>query len=155
MNIKIICLGKTKQDFIKKGVDEYVKRISRFGKLTWIILPDVKLTNSNTPNLVKAQESAIIKKKLNPRDYIIALDEYGKQLDSINFAKKLEAISISGKSITFIIGGVYGLHSDILKLADLNLSFSKLTFTHQMIRLLISEQIYRAFTILNNKTYHY
>ncbi len=155
MNIKIICLGKTKQDFIKKGIDEYVKRISRFGKLTWKILPDVKLTNSNTVDLVKAQESEIIKKKLNPRDYIIALDEYGKQFGSVDFAKKLEAISISGKSITFIIGGVYGLHPDVIKLADLRLSFSKLTFTHQMIRLLISEQIYRAFTILNNKTYHY
>lgn len=155
MNIKIICLGKTKQDFIKSGIDEYQKRIGRFGKLTWKILPDIKLSGSNTVEIVKASEAEIIRKNLNPRDFIIALDEYGKQFGSIDLTKKLENISVSGKGIVFIIGGVYGLDKSIIQQADLRLSFSKLTFTHQMIRLMLSEQIYRAFTILHNKKYHY
>ena len=155
MNIKIICLGKTKQDFISKGIAEYQKRIGRFGKLTWNFLPDVKLTGSNSVQIVKEKEAEFILKSINPRDFVIALDERGKQFSSPKFAKYLENISISGKPITFIIGGVYGLSEQIRDRADLTLGFSEFTFTHQMIRMLLAEQIYRAFTIINGKKYHY
>ena len=155
MNIKVICLGKTKDNFISKGIAEYQKRIGRYGKLSWTILADVKLTGSNSVEIVKEKEAEIILKKIHSRDFVIALDERGKQFSSPNFAKYLERISVNGKSITFIIGGVYGLAENVRQRADLILSFSEFTFTHQMIRMLLAEQIYRAFTIINGKKYHY
>jgi 23S rRNA (pseudouridine1915-N3)-methyltransferase len=155
MNIKIICLGKTKQSFIKQGVAEYQKRIGRFGKLSWQTLPDVKLSASNNIDQVKAQEAEIILKKINPRDYLIALDENGRQFTSPQLSHKLSKLTLQGKTPCFIIGGVYGLDKQIIEKVDLVMSFSMLTFTHQMIRLLLAEQIYRAFTIKNNKKYHY
>lgn len=155
MNIKVICLGKTKDNFISKGIAEYQKRIGRYGKLSWTILADVKLTGSNSVEIVKEKEAEIILKKIHSRDFVIALDERGKQFSSPNFAKYLERISVNGKSITFIIGGVYGLAENVRQRADLILSFSEFTFTHQMIRMLLAEQIYRAFTIIKGKKYHY
>ncbi|MFO7896938.1 MAG: 23S rRNA (pseudouridine(1915)-N(3))-methyltransferase RlmH [Candidatus Cloacimonadales bacterium] len=155
MNFKIICLGKTKQSFIKQGIAEYQKRIGRFGKLSWKILPDIKLTASNNIAQVKAQEAEIILKNLNPRDFLIALDEKGEQFSSPALAAKFQKISVGGKSPVLVIGGVYGLDKSICQKADLLLSFSQLTFTHQMIRLLVAEQIYRALTIIKNKKYHY
>lgn len=155
MNIKIICLGKTKQSFIKQGIAEYQKRIGRFGKLTWQTLPDVKLSASTNIEQVKAQEAEIIQKNLAPRNYLIALDEHGRQFTSPQLAQKLSKLTLQGKTPCFIIGGVYGLDKQVIQKVDLVMSFSQLTFTHQMIRLLLAEQIYRAFTIKNNKKYHY
>ena len=154
MKIKILALGKSKQKFIEDGLQEYLKRLSKYTKTEFIVLPDIKLTGTNSIAIVKDKEASILEKNLNSSSFIIALDENGKQFSSLEFAGLIE--KQKGKSdIVFIIGGVYGLSKTILLKADLILSFSKLTFTHQMIRFILTEQLYRAFTILEGKKYHY
>jgi len=155
MKIKITCLGKTKQKFIEEGIREYQKRITKYIKLDWQILSDVKLTGNKTIEVVKKQEALILEKNLPASSIIVVLDENGKEFSSEYFAKYLEKKLLFGKDIIFIIGGVYGLSDRILQKADIVLSFSRFTFTHQMIRLLLIEQLYRSFTILKGKKYHY
>jgi len=150
--IKIICLGKTKQKFIKDGINEYLKRISSQFKMDFLILPDVKLSKNNSVEIVKKKEAEILQKHISFENFLIVLDEKGKNFSSLEFADFLQK---SGKNIDFIIGGVYGLGENIKRKADLILSFSSFTFTHQMIRLLLTEQIYRAITIIDGKKYHY
>ncbi|MEA1971901.1 MAG: 23S rRNA (pseudouridine(1915)-N(3))-methyltransferase RlmH [Candidatus Cloacimonadota bacterium] len=154
MSIKIIALGKTKEGYLKKGITEYKKRMGAFLNTKLIVLPDVKLTKTNTIEIVKKKESEIILAKLKNRDFIIALDETGTEYSSMKFSKLLSQ-KIGLGDIIFIIGGVYGLDKSILKLANISLSLSQMTFTHQMIRLILFEQIYRAFTIMRGKKYHY
>jgi len=153
--ITIICLGKTKQKFIEEGIQEYQKRITKYLKLEWKILPDVKLTGSKTIEIVKNLEAAILEKNIPKSSLIIVLDENGKEFSSEKFAEYLEEKFSIGKNIIFVIGGVYGLSKKIIKRADLVLSFSRFTFTHQMIRFLLAEQLYRSFTIIRGKKYHY
>ena len=155
MKIRVICLGKTKQKFIEEGIKEYQKRITKYTKLGWQILPDVKLTGNKTIEIVKDQEAMILEKHLSTSSLIIVLDEKGKEYSSKKFAEYLEKKLNIGKDIIFVIGGVYGLSNKILGRADLVLSFSRFTFTHQMIRVLLAEQIYRSFTIIKGKKYHY
>lgn len=155
MKIKIICLGKTKQKFIEEGIREYQKRISKYVKLDWQVLPDIKLTGSKTIEIIKDQEADILEKSFHASSFIIVLDENGEEFSSEKIAKFVEKKLIVRKNIIFVIGGVYGLSKRILKRADLVLSFSRFTFTHQMIRLLLMEQLYRTFTIINGKKYHY
>ncbi len=155
MKIKIICLGKTKERFVKIGIDKYVNRISKYINLEWKIVADTKLTSTNTIKLVKDQEADTIIKYISEDNYLVALDEKGKIASSKGFAKFLKRKMLGSKDIIFIIGGVYGLSKKVLELADLKLSFSQFTFTHQMIRLLLSEQLYRALTIIHGRSYHY
>ena len=154
MKIRILCVGKSKQKFIEEGVQEYLKRISKFMSIKFEILPDVKLTKTNTIKIVKDKEVKIIEKHISERDFTIALDEQGFQFSSQKFSELIKK-NIGYKNIVFIIGGVYGLSEKILRKADLKLSFSKFTFTHQMIRMILTEQIYRAFTIIQGKKYHF
>lgn len=151
--IEIICPGKTRQDYVTSGLNEYLPRISRYCPISLKILPDHKLTSTSTEEIVKQKESEIILKNLRSSSFKIALDEKGNQLNSTEFATFLN--NHLARDIQFIIGGVYGLSADVLKSMDYLLSFSPFTFTHQMIRLLLAEQIYRAFTILKGKSYHY
>ncbi len=154
MKIKILALGKSKQKFIEEGLQEYLKRLTRYVQIDFKILPDVKLTKTNSIEIVKEKEAIILEKQLAEFDFVIALDENGIQYSSKDFAKLIEMKK--GKSnLAFIIGGVYGLSPKILNKANLILSFSKFTFTHQMIRFILTEQLYRAFTILEGKKYHY
>jgi len=155
MSIKVICLGKTKQKFIEEGIREYQKRIDKYIKLEWQIIPDIKLTGNKTIQEVKDKEAEIIESRLNPSSFLIVLDENGKDYSSIKFAKVLENKINFGKDVVFLIGGVYGISRKISQKADLILSFSHFTFTHQMIRLLLTEQIYRWLTIIKGKKYHY
>jgi 23S rRNA (pseudouridine1915-N3)-methyltransferase len=154
MKINILALGKSKQSFIENGLQEYLKRLSKYVQISFIELPDIKLTKSNTIKIVKNKEAEILLRNINERDFVIALDENGKQFSSIDFAKYLEELKTK-PNLVFIIGGVYGLSNEVVERANLVLSFSKFTFTHQMIRLLLIEQIYRSFTILEGKKYHY
>ena len=153
MKISIICLGKSKKKYVELGISEYLKRIPKFYNLEIIELPDVKLTKTNSIEIVKKKEADTILKQIHKDDIVIALDEKGKQFSSVEFSSYFDRLL--GKNIVFIIGGVYGLASEIRDSANLLLSFSKFTFTHQMIRFLLIEQIYRSFTIINNKKYHY
>jgi 23S rRNA (pseudouridine1915-N3)-methyltransferase len=150
--MRIIAVGKTKQDFIIRGIDEYGKRLSTFVPIKWEIVTEAKKTLPREK--VKEKEAEQILKSIHSEEFVIALDETGKLLSSVQFANQLQSI-LPYKKIVFVIGGVYGLASSIRQRADMILSFSRFTFTHQMIRLLLMEQVYRAFTIIHNKKYHY
>ncbi len=158
MNIKIICVGKIKEKFMKQGIDEYAKRMGRYGKLEIIELADEKTKenlNENEINLIKKKEAERIIGKLPQNSYNIALAIEGEKLSSEELATKLEGLMVEGKSsLVFIIGGSLGLSKDVLDLCDYSLSFSKMTFPHQLMRMILLEQIYRAFRIINNEPYH-
>ncbi len=149
---KIICLGKTKDAYLEEGIEEYCKRIQPFLNIKWQTLPDVSLIKTINKEMVKKKEGETILKNIMPNDFVIALDEKGKQFTSREFAVQLTQIT---PSVTFVIGGVYGLAQEVLDRADLILSFSLFTFTHQMVRLILMEQLYRACTINKGKSYHY
>lgn len=154
MPLRIVCLGKTREAWIKQGIAEYRKRLEPHWKIRWVELKDVSLAVTGSREKVKEQEAAVLMKALEPSDYVIALDEKGSSMDSVAFSKLLEEL-LASKEIVFVIGGVYGLDSLILQRADRILSFSAFTFPHQLIRLLLIEQLYRARTISSGKTYHY
>ena len=149
--IKIICVGKIKEKFYKEAIDEYNKRLSKYTKIKIIEVEDINLNNEE---LIKQKERELIKKYLEKKDYIITLEIEGKELNSIELSKKIEELEQNNPNITFIIGGSYGLDDEIKKLSDFKLSFSKLTFPHQLFRVILLEQIYRSYKIKNNESYH-
>ena len=149
--IKIICVGKIKEQFYIKAIEEYTKRLSKYTKLEIIEIPDQ--TNENI-NVILEKEKELILSKLTQKDYIITLEIEGKELSSIELSQKLNNTLIENSNITFIIGGSYGLHQEIKDKSNFKLSFSKLTFPHQLFRVILLEQIYRSYKILNNETYH-
>lgn len=142
--IKIICVGKIKEKYLRDAIDDYTKRISKYHKIDIIELED---SNIN-------EEKDKILKHINHKDFIITLDIEGKELTSLELADKIDKTFISYSNIIFVIGGSYGIQKEIKKLANFSLSFSKLTFPHQLFRVILLEQIYRSFKILNNETYH-
>lgn len=158
MNIKIICIGKIKESYLSDAISEYSKRISKYANLNIIELPDSKIpTNPSDKEIenVKNVECDLIKNQLGSKEYIIALNIDGKQISSEEFANKFKDITLNGYStITFIIGGSLGLNEQITNMANMSLSFSKMTFPHQLFRTILLEQIYRAFKINSNETYH-
>lgn len=149
--IKLICVGKIKEKFIKEAIDEYTKRLSKYTKLEIIELPDISIGNEEQ---ILEKEGQTILNHINNNEYVIALDINGEMYDSIGFAKMLDKQLINNSNITFIIGGSYGLHSSVLNMSSMRLSFSKLTFPHQLFRLIFVEQLYRAYKIMGNETYH-
>jgi 23S rRNA (pseudouridine1915-N3)-methyltransferase len=151
---RIICVGKTRETWIKQGIEEYQKRLLPAWKIQWQELKDASLKEAGSMDKVKKMEATIIGRALSPTDYVIALDEIGREFDSPTFAIWLEEL-LTKREIAFVIGGVYGLDETIRSRADLVLSFSRFTFPHQLIRLLLIEQLYRAKTISSGKTYHY
>ncbi len=158
MNINIITVGKLKENFWTSALDEYVKRIGRFAKVNIIELADKKIPDNASLKeeiqILDTEGDAILS-KIRDSHFVFALCVEGTRLDSVEFAKKLCDISISGKSdIDFVIGGSLGLSDSVKKRADYKLSFSKMTFPHQLMRVILSEQIYRCFKIINNETYH-
>lgn len=158
MKLRIICTGKLKERFYTEAVDEFKKRLSRFCELELVELPDEKVADDPSPaeiERVKNIECRRMGEKLAQGEYVIALDPQGKELSSEQLAGKLSEIMLGGCSrIAFLIGGSHGLTDEIRKRADMILSFSKLTFPHQIFRIMLLEQIYRAFKILNNEPYH-
>ncbi len=158
LSINIVCVGKIKEKYLKEAIDEYSKRISKYCNIKIIELQDEKLPDKFYQSLldaVKEKECAKIKENLKKDSYIIALDLKGKELSSEEFSKKIEDISITNSSITFVIGGTLGLNDDIRALANEKICFSKMTFPHQLIRVFLLEQIYRAYKISKNETYHW
>ena len=142
--IKIICVGKVKEKYLQEAISDYMKRISKYHKVDIIILEDSNM----------AEEKTRILKHIDSKDYVITLDIEGKELSSLELADKLDKTFITNSSICFVIGGSYGLDREVKKRANFSLSFSKLTFPHQLFRVILLEQIYRSFKILNNETYH-
>ena len=149
--IKIITVGSIKEKYLKDAIEEYTKRISKYTKIEIIEVKD-----EGTVEPVKAieLEAEKIKKHINPRDYIITLEIEGKQITSEEFSKRIEDIFQETSNITFIIGGSYGLSNQIKNISNFKLSFSKMTFPHQLFRVILLEQIYRAFKISHNESYH-
>ena len=142
--IKIISIGKIKEKYLKDGIEDYLKRITKYHKIHLIELPDSNIDS----------EGNEIIKYLNNKDYIISLAIEGTNLSSEELSKKIDNIFITNPNITFIIGGSNGIREDIKKRSNYLLSFSKMTFPHGLFRLILLEQIYRSFKILNNETYH-
>lgn len=149
--IKIICVGKIKESFFKDAILEYCKRISKYTNLKIIEVEDI---NSDNINTILEKERDLIIKNINHKDYVITMEIEGKELNSLEFSKKIDELQIYNSNITFIIGSSYGLHQDIKSRANYKLSFSKLTFPHQLFRIILLEQIYRAYKIINNESYH-
>lgn len=149
--IKIICLGKIKEQFFKDAEAEYVKRITKYSKIDLIELPDEK--DTNIQQCLK-KESENILKHLKEKDNIIILDINGTQKTSEEFSKMINEELTNSSNITFIIGSSNGLDEKIKKLTNKKISFSKMTFPHQMFRVILLEQIYRGFKIINNESYH-
>ena len=161
MNIKIMCVGKIKDKNLSSLILEYKKRISKYAKIDIIEVEDEKLSQNLydlDKQIIKEKESTKILDKINKlnKPYIIALDLKGKNLSSVQFSKKIDDISINGFStIVFIIGGSLGISDELLNKSNEKICFSPLTFPHQLIRLFLCEQIFRAFKIINNETYHH
>lgn len=158
MKIKIICVGKIKEKYFADGIKEYTKRLSRFCKLEICEAADEKIPDNASEKEALAvldSEGAKIEKYIGKGDYVIALCVEGKNISSTDLAKKFSEIQLSGKSgITFIIGGSLGICDRVKNMSDFRLSFSKMTFPHQLMRLVLTEQIYRAFKINANEEYH-
>ncbi len=157
LNINIICVGKIKEKFFSSAIEEYSKRLSKYCKLDILELPDEKIPdnpNETIENIVKEKECNNILKHLKKDSYIIALDLKGKEYTSVEFSEKLENLSMTNSKITFIIGGSLGLTDNLLGHCNEKICFSKMTFPHQLIRIFLVEQIYRAFKISNNESYH-
>jgi len=158
MKISIISVGKLKEKYLKMAIEEYVKRLGRYCSLDIIQLPDEKTPDNASEAMEKAikkKEGERILKSLKEDSYCIVLAIEGKMLSSEQLADHMEKLCVSGRShITFVIGGSLGLSDEILKRADYQLSFSKMTFPHQLMRVILLEQIYRSFRIINNEPYH-
>ena len=158
MKITLITVGKIKEKFFNDAISEYSKRLSRYCKLNIIEVPDEKTPDKASEALeeqIKAKEGERILSKLSDDAYTIVLAIDGKNLDSVELAKKIEKLGINGVShIQFIIGGSLGLHSSVMQKADFKLSFSRMTFPHQLMRVILLEQIYRSYRIISKEPYH-
>ena len=149
--IKIITVGSLKEQYLKDAINEYLKRIRKYTNIEIIEVKDEGLVEKE--KALKLEEEKIIK-NIQEKDYIITLEIEGKELDSIEFANKIDKIQQEYSNITFIIGGSYGLSNLIKEKSNYHLSFSKMTFPHQLFRVLLLEQIYRSYKINNNESYH-
>lgn len=158
MKITVVCVGKIKEKYFTMAIDEYSKRLSRYCKLNIIEVPDEKTPDqaSDAQELqIKKKEGERILSHIKDQEYVIALAIQGKMLDSVELAKKIESLGTYGESeITFVIGGSLGLCDEVLKRANMKLSFSPMTFPHQLMRVVLLEQVYRAYRINCGEPYH-
>lgn len=155
MNIKIIALGKIKEKFLKDGTDEFLKRLKPYASVEIIELPALEIKDENLTERILEQEGEKILTLVKPQSYLITLEIGGKMLSSVEFAKKLEDLTNDGiGEILFVIGSSCGISGIVSQRANFKLSMSKMTFLHQFARLLLVEQIYRAFKIIKGETYH-
>ncbi len=156
MNIKLIAVGKTDQAALQALINEYQKRLSRYVPFDLQVITDVKNSKSLSEEQQKVKEGELILKSVASTDYLVLLDERGKEYTSVEFSAYIQKVMLSGsKQMTFVIGGPYGFSEAVYRRADAKVALSKLTFSHQMVRLFFVEQLYRAFTILKNEPYHH
>ena len=158
MNITVIAVGKLKEKYLKQAIDEYAKRLSRYCKLDIIELQDEKTPDNASEKeelMIKEKEGKAILSKIKDNAYAVAMDLKGKQITSEELASFISNCGVMGNSnITFVIGGSLGLSQEVIKRADYKLCFSKMTFPHQLFRVMLLEQVYRAFRIMKNEPYH-
>jgi 23S rRNA (pseudouridine1915-N3)-methyltransferase len=157
MKVQLFVVGKTTQDFVRKGTEEFCSRLQHYlPSFEMEVIPDIKNTKNLSFDQMKEREGELILKYFQPGDFIVLLDEHGKEFTSLAFAGYMEkkAYSVS-KRLVFVIGGPYGFSSKVYAAAQEQISLSRMTFSHQLIRLIFVEQLYRAMTILNNEPYHH
>lgn len=157
LNVNIICVGNLKEKFFTDALSEYKKRLSRYCKFEVVELPEEKIADNVTQSQIDKtlkKEGEKILAKIGKSDFVVAMCIEGKQLSSEELSKKIEDISLTNSTVNFVIGGSWGLSDDVKKRADMRLSVSKMTFPHQLFRVMLAEQIYRAFSITANAKYH-
>ena len=156
MNITLLAVGKTEVPWVKEGLELYTSRLKHYVPFKVEEIPHLKGAAALSEQTIKDKEGGIILSKLKPGDYVILLDEHGKEYRSVEFAGYMEQlISRSSQDIVFIIGGAYGFSQPVYDRANAKLSLSKMTFSHQMVRTIFAEQLYRAFTIMKGEPYHH
>jgi len=156
MNIKLIVIGKTKSKFLLDGENEYQKRLKHYCKFSELIIPDIKNGGKISKKELKEKEGNLILASKKNSDYVILLDDKGLELSSTDFAEFLNKKMVSSTNeLVFIIGGAFGFSESVYRGANTKLSLSKMTFSHQMVRMIFKEQLYRAFTILKGEKYHH
>ncbi len=154
MSIKIIMIGKTNESYITEGITVFLDRLKHYFRSEWIELP-IKKTATTIDQLLSVEGLQILK-LVEKSDYLVLLDEKGKEFSSTTFAGWLEKhLASSGGNLIFVIGGAYGFHNTVYERANMKMALSQMTFTHQMVRLIFVEQLYRAFTIIKNEKYHH
>ncbi len=156
MKITLLTVGKTDRDWVRQGLDIYVSRLKHYIPFTLTEIPELKKVSALSRDQIKIKEGELILKNLKPTDDVILLDEHGKEYTSVQMARILQdKISYGCKDIVFIIGGAYGFSDAVYARADSKISLSKMTFSHQMVRTIFAEQLYRAFTIIKGEPYHH
>ncbi|HKK81100.1 MAG TPA: 23S rRNA (pseudouridine(1915)-N(3))-methyltransferase RlmH [Prolixibacteraceae bacterium] len=156
MKIKLLLIGKTDDDYLRKGIEKYLKRLKHYITVEVHIIPDIKNTRKFTEVQQKQKEGEQILAKTTAGDHLILLDENGKEFSSEQFAKHIEKKMISGTRCTvFVVGGPYGFSDEVYKRCNEKVSLSQMTFSHQMVRLIFTEQLYRAMTIIKGEPYHH
>lgn len=156
MKIVVIAVGKTTTDYIVRGIDEFLRRANRYVGVELLVIPDVKPSKAQSEESQKQQEGRSILAALQPGDIVTLLDERGKEMGSRDFSAMIERRMVQGiKRLVFVIGGPYGFSKEVYDRADDKLSLSRMTFTHEMVRLFFMEQVYRAMTIMRGEPYHH
>ena len=156
MKITLLTVGKTDRDWVKQGLELYISRLKHYIPFALVEIPELKNVSALSTEQIKTKEGELILKHTRPGDDLILMDERGKMHTSIEFAKVLQdKISYIGKDIIFVIGGAYGFSQAVYDRADSKISLSKMTFSHQMVRAIFAEQLYRAFTIMRGEPYHH
>ena len=156
MKICLLVIGKTDMKYLRDGIDEYEKRLKRYIPFELKVLPDVKNTKNLSEQVQKEKEAEMILEQLLPNDWVVLLDEKGKQYTSVEYSNYLSQKMLTGiKRLFFIVGGPYGFAESVYQRANEKISLSKMTFSHQMVRMIFVEQIYRAMTILKGEPYHH
>lgn len=156
MRITLLTVGKTDKDWVRQGMDIYLSRLKHYIPFSLVEIPELKNVSALTKEQIKAKEGELIIKNIRPTDDVILLDERGKEYSSVELARIIQdKISYTGKDIVYVIGGAYGFSDAVYHRADSKLSLSKMTFSHQMVRAIFIEQIYRAFTIMRGEPYHH
>jgi 23S rRNA (pseudouridine1915-N3)-methyltransferase len=156
MKITFITVGKTEDAYLKDGIEKYVKRLKHYTKLEMTDIPELKNTKALTEDQQKAKEAELILKKITPQDHVILLDENGMEFTSVQFANYINKRSVSSSAnLIFIVGGPYGFDQSVYQRANDKISLSRMTFSHQMVRLFFVEQLYRAYSIIKGEPYHH
>ena len=156
MKIALLTVGKTGVNWVKQGLDIYVARLKHYIQFSINEIPELKNVSALSKDQIKAKEGDLILKNIKPTDDVILLDEHGKEYSSTEFASLLQnKINYEGRDIIFVIGGAYGFSEQVYKRANSKISLSRMTFSHQMVRAIFAEQIYRAFTIMKGEPYHH
>lgn len=156
MKITLLTVGKTDKDWVKQGMDIYISRLKHYIPFSVVEIPELKNVSALTKEQIKTLEGELILKNIRPADDLILLDEKGKEFTSVEFAKIIQdKISYTGKDMVYVIGGAYGFSDAVYQRANSKISLSKMTFSHQMVRAIFVEQLYRAFTIMKGEPYHH